>query len=169
MVSCIVPGCKNYSEKTGKTVSYHKIPKDHRTDAWRKRIRRLDMPPLENCHVCSDHFLPSCFEVDFRAQLMGQKGKADLKDDAIPSVFSYSYGPKPKMRDYHLNFASKNKGIEKLVLYYLLLIYAEDLNCTKIILLDLPTRFAFALRYVCGLIRLPIRAEIVQALIDYET
>ena len=28
---------------------------------------------------------------------MGQKGKADLKDDAIPSVFSYSYGPKPKM------------------------------------------------------------------------
>ena len=97
MVSCIVPGCKNYSEKTGKTVSYHKIPKDHRTNAWLKRIRRLDMPPLENCHVCSDHFLPSCFEIDFRAQLMGQKGKADLKDDAIPSVFSYSYGPKPKM------------------------------------------------------------------------
>jgi len=55
------------------------------------------MPPLENCHVCSNHFLPSCFEVDFRAQLMGQKGSAELKDDAIPSVFSYSYGPKPKM------------------------------------------------------------------------
>jgi len=78
-------------------VSYRKIPQDHRTDAWLERIRRLDMPPLENCHVCSGHFLSSCFEVDFRAQLMGQKGKAELKDDAIPSVFSYNYGPKPKM------------------------------------------------------------------------
>ena len=84
-------------------------------------------------------------------------------------MFSYSYGPKPKMPRLSSELRLQDKGIEKLVLYYLLFIYAEDLNCTKIILLDLPTRFAFALRFVCGLIRLPIRAEIVQALIDYET
>ena len=53
------------------------------------------MPPLENCYVCSDHFQPSCFETDLRAQsLTGEKAKRSLKDDAIPSWFSY--GPEAK-------------------------------------------------------------------------
>ena len=52
------------------------------------------MPPLENCYVCSDHFQPSCFETDLRAQLTEEKAKRSLKDDAIPSLFSY--GPEAK-------------------------------------------------------------------------
>ena len=64
MVSCVVPDCHNYSEKTGEAVSYHKFPQDHRTKAWRDRVRRVDMPALENSHVCSEHFLPSCFRMD---------------------------------------------------------------------------------------------------------
>ena len=48
MVSCVVPDCHNYSEKTGEAVSYHKFPQDHRTKAWLDRVRRVDMPPLKN-------------------------------------------------------------------------------------------------------------------------
>ena len=56
-----------------------------------------DLPPLENCHVCSEHFLPSCFEPDdLRTQLTGQKGKRSLKADAVPSVFKYSHSPEEK-------------------------------------------------------------------------
>ena len=94
MVSCVVPDCHNYSEKTGEAVSYHKFPQDDRRKAWLDRVRRVDMPPLENSHVCSEHFLPSCFEIDFRAQLMGEKVRKHLRDDAIPSLFKY--GPEPQ-------------------------------------------------------------------------
>lgn len=87
MVSCVVPDCHNYSEKTGEAVSYHKFPQDHRTKAWLDRVRRVDMPPLENSYVCSEHFLPGCFEIDFGAQLMGEKVRKHLRDDVIPSLF----------------------------------------------------------------------------------
>ena len=100
MVSCVVPGCNNYSAKTkkaGDTVSYFHIPLDHRKRAWLDRMRRTNLPPLENCHVCSEHFLPSCFEPDLRAQLTGQMGKRSLKADAIPSVFKYSHSPEEKI------------------------------------------------------------------------
>ena len=94
MVNCRVPGCSNYSKKTGEAVSYHKFPRDHRTKAWLDRIKRVNMPPLENCYVCSDHFLTSCFEIDFRSRLTGKKFRKYLKDDAIPSVFKF--GPEAK-------------------------------------------------------------------------
>ena len=103
MVSCVVPDCHNYSEKTGEAVSYHKFPQDHRTKAWLDRLRHVDMPPLENSYVCSEHFLPSCFRMDFRAQLMGEKVRKKLRDDAIPSLFKY--GPEPKkVRDCNFTF-----------------------------------------------------------------
>ena len=97
MVSCCVPGCMNHSKKTkkeGDAVTYHSIPRDHRTNAWLDRIRRKNMPPLEYSYVCSDHFEPSCLVTDLRSQLMGGKPKVDFTDDAIPSRFSY--GPQTK-------------------------------------------------------------------------
>ena len=100
MVSCVVPGCKNYSTKTKKprdTVSYFHISLDHRKKAWLDRIRCTNLPPLENCHVCSEHFLPSCFEPDLHAQLPGQTGKWSLRADAIPSVLKYSHSPQEKI------------------------------------------------------------------------
>ena len=75
MVSCVVPDCHNYSEKTGEAVSYHKFPQDHRTKAWLDRVRRVDMPPLENSYICCEHFLPSCFRMDFRAQCRRKRSK----------------------------------------------------------------------------------------------
>ena len=48
------------------------------------------MPPLENCHICSAHFEPSCFEDDVRSNLVPESArKRNLKDDAIPTLFAH--------------------------------------------------------------------------------
>ena len=43
------------------------------------------MPPMQYSYVCSDHFLPRCFEVNIRSQITGQKCKRRLKEEAVPS------------------------------------------------------------------------------------
>lgn len=90
MVHCCVPGCINHSSKTSE-ISYHRIPKEQRLQkAWLARIRRDNLPPLQNCYVCSEHFTEDCFETDLKAQLIPeQKVKKRLKCDAVPSVFSF--------------------------------------------------------------------------------
>ena len=96
MVNCCLPGCTNYSAKT-KDVSYHKIPLQKlRRKAWLHRIRRTNMPPMKYSYVCSDHFLPSCFEQDLRSQIAGQKCKRRLKENAVPSEFEYRYSTETK-------------------------------------------------------------------------
>ena len=77
-------------------ISYHCIPNDKGLQkAWLERIRRDNLPPLQNCYVCSEHFTYDCFETDLKAQLMPElKVKRRLNRDAIPSVFSF--GPEPK-------------------------------------------------------------------------
>ena len=133
MVSCVVPDCHNYSEKTGDAVSYHKFPQDHRTKAWLDRVRRDDMPPLENSYVCSEHFLPSCFRTDFRAQLMGKKVRKKLRDDAIPSLFKY--GPEPKKPRLSAEIRlqkQKHKQVSTVNFYH------PVLFCSNLVLFDLP-------------------------------
>ena len=89
MVNCCVPGCVNYSAKSN-GISYHKVPRDsQRRKAWLERIRRTNMPPLENCYVCSEHFSAESFEVNLRAQITGVKCKGRLKEDAVPSEFCF--------------------------------------------------------------------------------
>ena len=116
-MSCVVPECNNYSAKTKKpdSVSYFRIPLDHRMKAWLDRIRRTNLPPPENGHVCSEYFLPSCFEPDLRIQLTGQTGKRSFKADAIPSVFKYNHSPEETYPGYHPNVASNDKAMKKLV------------------------------------------------------
>jgi len=77
-------------------ISYLCIPKDKGLQkAWLVRIRRGNLPPLQNCHVCSKHFTDDCFEMDLKAQLMSElEVKRHLTRDVIPLVFSF--GPKPK-------------------------------------------------------------------------
>lgn len=96
MVSCCVFGCTNYSGKTAensKNISYHHIPKANR-QAWKDKIRRANLPSIENCYVCSEHFTEDCFESDLRANLLNEKPKRRLKRDAVPSVFSFGSQPK---------------------------------------------------------------------------
>ena len=90
MVNCCVPGCTNNSAKT-EDVTYHRIPSDkQRRRAWLDRIRRSNMPQVQYSYVCSNHFLPSCYELNLRSQITTQKCKRRLKEDAIPSEFKYS-------------------------------------------------------------------------------
>ena len=92
MVNLCVPGCTNSLAKTSKTadISYHKFPSDkQRRKTWLERIRRSNMPPMQYSYVSSNHFLPSCFEVNIRSQITGQKCKLILKKDAVPSEFDY--------------------------------------------------------------------------------
>ena len=93
------------------------IRQDDRAKAWLGRIRRKNMPPLENSG--SDHFMPSCFEIDLRAPFIGEKSRRDLKDDAIPSLFSYKTAPKRKGRGYQANIAFSDQGFEMLVFRHL--------------------------------------------------
>ena len=70
MVHCCVPGCINHSSKTT-NISYHRIPNDIGLQkAWFARIRRDNLPPLQNCYVCSPHFADDCYERDLKAQSM---------------------------------------------------------------------------------------------------
>ena len=118
-MSCVIPGSNNHSAKTkkaGDNASYFHIPLDHRTKALLDRISCTNLPPLENCHVCSEHFLPTFFEPDdLRTQLTGQKGKWSLKADAVLSVFKYSHSPVEKKPGYHPNVAANDKDMKKLV------------------------------------------------------
>ena len=100
MVHCCVPGCTNYySRSSDKIISYHRIPKEKRLrKSWIAKLQRDNLPPHENCCVCSEHFTEDCFESDLKAQLLvGQKKtKRRLKREAVPSVFTF--GPQPKQR-----------------------------------------------------------------------
>ena len=98
MPNCCVPGCTNYSSKTT-DISYHKIPTDPTLKkAWIARIRRDNLPPAKYCYVCSVHFEPECFEVNFMEQLLGQKSKRKLKAGSIPSIFDFSPSSAPGKR-----------------------------------------------------------------------
>ena len=71
-VNCCVPGCVNYSAKSD-SISYHKLPQDtQQRKAWLERIRRTNMHP---------------HEVKLRVQIIAEKCKRRLKEDAIPSEF----------------------------------------------------------------------------------
>jgi len=49
-------------------------------------------------YVCSAPFLPSCFEVNIRSQITGQKCKRRLKEDTVPSQFDYGHeAKKPRL------------------------------------------------------------------------
>ena len=89
MVHCCVPACTNHSSIT-KGISYHKIPKDKQLrKSWISRLRRDNLPPVDNCYVCSDHFEKECFESDLIEELTGEKKKKRLKSDAVPSIFNF--------------------------------------------------------------------------------
>lgn len=71
MASCGV------SSKSDTTVSYHRIPKkDPERKLWLKFLRLKTA--TERMTICSRHFTPSSFVVDYKSQLMGTKSKRTL-------------------------------------------------------------------------------------------
>ncbi|KAJ8050228.1 hypothetical protein HOLleu_03345 [Holothuria leucospilota] len=51
--------------------------------------------------VCEDHFTEDCFKEDLKSKLMGTKPRKLLKDDAVPTIFSFR--PPPKIRLSSIN------------------------------------------------------------------
>ena len=67
--SCIAIGCaKRYTKKAREEegLVFHKLPNDPvLRDEWLKCIRRQNFEPSQTAqlYVCSDHFLPSDYQV----------------------------------------------------------------------------------------------------------
>ena len=75
------------------------------------------MPPMQHSCVCSNHFLPSCFEVNIRSQITGQKCKRRLKEDTVPSEFDYGREAKKPQLIYQAKIALNDEDMKKLVFY----------------------------------------------------
>ena len=65
--------------------------------AGEHRVRRSNMPSMQYSYVCSDHFLPSCFLVNIRSQVTGEKCERRLKEDAVLSEFDCGREAKPRL------------------------------------------------------------------------
>ena len=62
---CIAIGCSNRSARDSKRViSFHRLPLKDKglLSKWLAQIKRENLPQMKHCHVCSEHFEPTCFE-----------------------------------------------------------------------------------------------------------
>lgn len=92
---CCVAGCSRY-QLSSPGVIFHSFPADtERRKLWTDAVHRSDSgkPPLSptaRLLICSDHFLPECYERDLH--LFADAGfstkYAKLKPDAVPSIFA---------------------------------------------------------------------------------
>ncbi|XP_063967583.1 uncharacterized protein LOC135157056 [Lytechinus pictus] len=110
MVFCQAYGCNNRTGKKCGGKSFHRFPNPKtRPDVFKKwaaavKVEKFLLKSYKwtpNDQICSDHFVESDYEVDLRAKLMGTKPRVVLKEDAVPSVFSFSSssGPSTSSRD----------------------------------------------------------------------
>ncbi|KAL8566500.1 hypothetical protein ACOMHN_012318 [Nucella lapillus] len=84
MPQCAALGCNNRSGRSkGKT--FHRFPTDvERRPLWIRALKREGFQPGKNARLCGDHFEERCFI---------HTGKLRLREDAVPSVFSFSAYP----------------------------------------------------------------------------
>ena len=67
--ACAAFGCaRRYTKKAREEdgITFHRLPKDEtKRDEWLKAIRRKNFEPSQTAQlwICSDHFLPSDYEV----------------------------------------------------------------------------------------------------------
>lgn len=96
MVQCVVVGCSNRTPRdSNKGISFHRLPLKDKIllGKWRAQIKRENLPKLEHSHVCSEHFERTCFESDYRLELLPNNSRTSsrrrLKKDAIPTLFPH--------------------------------------------------------------------------------
>ena len=53
----------------------------------------------KNVRVCSKHFKSEDFKTDFSDKMMAARSKTILKEDAIPSIFPWTYSPRDSSRE----------------------------------------------------------------------
>ncbi|CAN8013824.1 unnamed protein product [Ixodes persulcatus] len=96
---CCVASCLNY-QLTSPGVVFHKFPRDSaRLIVWTDIVRRWNSgkpwSPNSRTMICSDHFLPECYQRDLR--LLCDAGfstkYARLKPNAVPSILDPGSSP----------------------------------------------------------------------------
>ena len=92
MPSCSAVDCEkrngSKSDYSDSKVSLHRIPTRNRSQ-WLHHINRRNVEDLEELRICSDHFDEGSFKRDLKGELTGKKSKPELKEDAVPTIFSH--------------------------------------------------------------------------------
>ena len=55
-----------------------------------QNIKRNNADDLKDLLICSAHLEAGCFKRDLKAQLIGMKPRVELKDDAVPTLFTFN-------------------------------------------------------------------------------
>ena len=89
------PGCKNCSQHSNGTVSFHRIPWDVKMiKKWLERIPQVNPCPVAYSCVCSDHFTSDYFKVSLMEKVT-EKKRQQLLARVMPTVFSQCSPVKP--------------------------------------------------------------------------
>ena len=99
MVFCNAFGCSNSDKHRKDGVSFHRFPKDvELRKRWVNALRLVSLPEnfLQTGRVCSEQFTADDFQRDLQAEMLGGRGRRQLKPGAVPSVFSFTPEPAAK-------------------------------------------------------------------------
>ena len=93
MPVCVAVGCSNRSPRdTERGITFHRVPAGNESlkKEWLVKIKRVNLPKLSCCFLCSDHFEPNCFQVDYRHEFLGgSRRRRRLKETAVPIIFCH--------------------------------------------------------------------------------
>ena len=93
MPVCVAVGCSNRSPRdTERGITFHRVPAGNESlkKEWLVKVKRVNLPKLSCCFVCSDHFEPNCFQVDYQHEFLGGSSRRRrLKETAVPTIFCH--------------------------------------------------------------------------------
>ena len=87
----MAPGCSNRVKQNG--ISFYRLPIKDST-RLQKRLNNMKFknpPNLKHCKLCSRRFTEDCYERDLRLELLAIKKQAKVKNDAVPTLFDFSF------------------------------------------------------------------------------
>lgn len=121
MPHCQAFGCSNHTGRDQKSFFRIPNPQTH-LELCRKwlnalSVMKFDIRTFESSKdnvVCEDHFTEDCFEEDVKSKIMGTKPRKILKDDAVPTVFSFRPPPKPRLSSINRIAASIARQVRKI-------------------------------------------------------
>ncbi|XP_075549761.1 uncharacterized protein LOC142583253 [Dermacentor variabilis] len=88
---CSAVGCQSEQSKKS-SVSFFRFPKDPvKRKAWEMNMGRKDWHASDASLLCSEHFMPDCYNEDLRllAEFRIPVKKLRLRPDAVPTVFAH--------------------------------------------------------------------------------
>ena len=90
-VFCVTPGSSNRIKQN--VISFHRLSiKDFTRLQKRLNNMKFKNPPkLKYCKLCTRRFTEDCYERDLKLELLGIKKKVKVKNDAVPTLFHFSF------------------------------------------------------------------------------